>query len=421
MKIKIAVIGLGYVGLPLSMLFAKKFDVVGFDTKVQRIRQLKAGKDITGELEEASLSHSSIQFTSNIADIENSNFYIVAVPTPIDNAKIPDLSALTNATKIVASVIKRADTVVFESTVYPTVTENHCVPILEAGSGLTLNEDFSVGYSPERVNPGDALHTIDKIVKVTSGSNPRASELIDNVYSEIITAGTFKAKSIRVAEAAKVIENTQRDVNIALVNELSMIFEKMDIDTSSVLDAAETKWNFLRFRPGLVGGHCIGVDPYYLAHKAASVGHHPEVILAGRRVNDGMSAYLISRVTSKMMKAGFPVVGSRILVLGLSFKENCPDLRNSQIGPFVHKLEELNAEVCVHDPFANPDEALEEYGIKISDPDANHGQYDAVILAVPHSIYVAKGAAAMRAYGKKGAIFFDVKSAFKHSESDGRL
>lgn len=419
---KIAIIGLGYVGLPLAVEFGKKRDVIGFDISANRIKQLAAGNDVTLEIDDDELVDAKhLQFTNSIDALENCDIFIVTVPTPIDQANRPDLGAIKSASHMLGLKIRKNSIVIYESTVFPGCTNEVCVPILEEASNLKHNVDFFTGYSPERINPGDKQHRLPSIVKVTSGSTSGIAAVIDDLYASIITAGTFKAASIEVAEAAKVIENTQRDLNIALMNELSIIFHRLNIDTTDVLEAAGTKWNFLNFRPGLVGGHCIGVDPYYLTHRAQEVGYHPEVILAGRRINDGMGPYVADRVSRAMMKKNLPVVGSRILILGLTFKENCPDLRNSRVIDVIAELESFNALVDVHDPWASKQEALDEYGVELLNDDVQDNTYDAIILAVGHDQYKLTGAAALRKYGKETAILFDVKSVFSAEESDGRL
>jgi len=418
---RIAVIGLGYVGLPLAAEFGRTRPVVGFDVKPARIAELRAGHDATRELTGDDLAAAvHLEITDDRAALEQCQIFIVTVPTPVDAAKRPDLTPLIRASETVAAALKTGDTVIYESTVFPGCTQEVCVPVLEKMSGLKHNVDFFTGYSPERINPGDKLHRLTTIRKVTSGSTPEAAQAIDALYGEIIEAGTYLAPSIAVAEAAKVIENTQRDVNIALMNELSLLFQKLNLDTLEVLEAAGTKWNFLPFRPGLVGGHCIGVDPYYLTHKAIEVGHHPEVIMAGRRINDSMGPHVADRTARLMMRAGFPVVGSKVLVMGLTFKEDCPDLRNSKVIDVITALKNYNADVEVHDPQAEPDEARAEYGVdlvKTLEP----GRYDAVVLAVNHAEYREMGAAGVRALGRDGAILFDVKGTFAKDESDGRL
>lgn len=394
---KIAVIGLGYVGLPLAVLMAKKYPVVGFDIKQDRVAQLKEGNDVTLEVSSGQLQgvlcntvpkESGLYITSELNGIEDCNFYIVTVPTPVDKNNRPDLTALYKASETVGKVLKKGDVVVYESTVYPGVTEEECVPVLEKISGLKFNEDFFAGYSPERINPGDKNHTVEKIVKITSGSTAYAADVIDEVYRSVIVAGTHKASSIKVAEAAKVIENSQRDINIAFVNELSKIFSLLDIDTHAVLEAAGTKWNFLPFRPGLVGGHCIGVDPYYLAQKAQEAGYHPEIILAGRRLNDSMGEYVASQLVKKMIKAGIAVNGSKVLMLGITFKENCPDVRNTKIVDVVKALQEYDIDITLYDPWADPAEVLHEYGLT-SYKELPFGAYDAVFAGVGHSEFKA--------------------------------
>ena len=413
---RIAVIGLGYVGLPLLVAFARKFDCVGFDINLSRINELKSGRDATNELTESDLDSVSLSFTSNSTDIQDCNVYIVTVPTPIDAQKRPDLGPLRRASSTVGPLLSAGDVVVFESTVYPGATEEVCVPILEETSGLKFNRDFFAGYSPERINPGDKVHRIESIVKVTSGSTPQVSRFVDELYGSIVTAGTHPASSIRVAEAAKVIENTQRDLNIALINELAIIFEKLGLDTEEVLLAAGTKWNFLPFRPGLVGGHCISVDPYYLTHKSQEIGYHPNIILAGRRINDGMGSYIADRVIKSMTRSNIHVVGARVLIMGLSFKENCPDLRNTRVVDVVNSLEGYNAAVDIYDPWANSEEAFEEYKLTLtSEPEG--GTYDAVILAVSHDCFKELGIEKIRSFGKEECILFDVKYALPaHSD-----
>ncbi|MDB4248465.1 Vi polysaccharide biosynthesis UDP-N-acetylglucosamine C-6 dehydrogenase TviB [Amylibacter sp.] len=417
----IAVIGLGYVGLPLAVEFGKARPVIGFDINEIRIDALRAGHDATLEVSKDELSAANqLIFTNDPADLAAATIYIVTVPTPIDAHKRPDLALLLKASEIIGGVLKCGDIVIYESTVYPGATEEDCVPVLERGSGLTFNVDFFAGYSPERINPGDKAHSLTDILKVTSGSTPEIAEEVDQLYASIITAGTYNAGSIRVAEAAKVIENTQRDLNIALVNELAIIFNKMGIDTDAVLKAAGTKWNFLNFRPGLVGGHCIGVDPYYLTHKAEAMGYHPQVILAGRRINDGMGAYVASQLVKALLKRRVHVDGARILILGLTFKENCPDLRNSRVVDLVAELRDYGVHVDVHDPLVNAADVQKEYGlalVTIPEPEA----YDGVILAVAHNSYREAGSAALRGYGRTSHVFCDLKSVFGHDESDLRL
>lgn len=417
----IAIIGLGYVGLPLAVEFAKRRPVIGFDINAGRIADLRDGRDRTREVPPEELAEARhLTLTADPAALAAARIYIVTVPTPIDAHKRPDLTPLLRASETVGRVLKRGDIVIYESTVYPGATEEDCVPVLERHSGLTLNRDFFCGYSPERINPGDKAHRLPSIRKVTAGSTPEAAETIDALYAEIITAGTYKAESIRVAEAAKVIENTQRDLNIALVNELSIIFNRMGIDTGAVLAAAGTKWNFLPFRPGLVGGHCIGVDPYYLTHKAEALGYHPQVILAGRRINDGMGAHVASLLVKAMLRRRIQVDGARVLILGLTFKENCPDLRNTRVVDVVAELADYGIGVDIHDPLADPEEAQAEYGLTLT-ADPAPGAYDAVILAVAHEEYRAAGAEALRGYGRAGHVFCDLKSVFPASQSDLRL
>ena len=418
---KIAVIGLGYVGLPLAAEFGKIRPTVGFDINSARIAELKDGHDRTRETTAEELATATqLSFATDTSDIADCSIYIVTVPTPIDAYKRPDLTPLIKASQTVGSVLKKGDIVIYESTVYPGATEEDCAPVLERVSGLTFNQDFFCGYSPERINPGDKEHRLPNIKKVTSGSTPEIGEKVDALYAEIITAGTYKAESIKVAEAAKVIENTQRDLNIALVNELAIIFNKMGIDTQAVLEAAGTKWNFLPFRPGLVGGHCIGVDPYYLTHKAEALGYHPQVILAGRRINDGMGAYVAVQIVKAMLKKRIQIDGARMLIMGLAFKENCPDLRNTRVIDVVAELRDYGVQVDVHDPWVDPNDAGEEYGIELvgtPEPDA----YDGIILAVAHDNYLEAGATALRGYGRPVHVFCDLKSVFPHVKSDLRL
>ncbi len=420
-KIRIGVIGLGYVGLPLAVALGRRYPVTGFDINSARIAELDAGRDSTLEISPDELSAAgSLTFTNRVDGLRDCNFFIVTVPTPIDSYKRPDLSPLISASRAVGGVLSRGDIVVYESTVYPGCTEEVCVPILEERSGLVFNRDFFAGYSPERINPGDRVHRLHTITKITSGSTPEAAAVIDALYASIIDAGTHRASSIRVAEAAKVIENTQRDVNIALINELALIFNRLGIDSLEVLEAAGTKWNFLPFRPGLVGGHCIGVDPYYLTHKAQEIGYHPEVILAGRRINDGMGAYVAERVIKLMAQRRLPIAGARILVLGLAFKENCPDIRNTRVIDIVTELDGYHTSVDVHDPWVNAGEASHEYGISpVSVPES--GAYDAVVLAVAHEQFRAMGIDGIRAYCKPGAVIYDVKSVLPAHAVDGRL
>ena len=419
--ISLAIVGLGYVGLPLAVEFGRKRTVVGFDINQRRIDELKAGKDFTLETTKEELAAAMhLRYTTNLDDLRACNCYIVTVPTPIDEHKRPDLRPLIKASETVGKVLKKGDIVIYESTVYPGCTEEDCVPVLEKYSGLKFNQDFFCGYSPERINPGDKEHRVTTIKKVTSGSTPEIADLVDILYKEIITVGTHKAESIKVAEAAKVIENTQRDLNIALINELALIFNKMGIDTEAVLMAAGSKWNFLPFRPGLVGGHCIGVDPYYLTHKAQAYGYHPEIILAGRRLNDSMGAYVVAQLVKAMTKKRIQVEGARVLVMGLTFKENCPDLRNTRVVDIVVELKDYNCEVDVYDPWVNAEEAQHEYGITpIPKPD--RGIYDAIILAVAHHQFRDMGAAAVRALGKSASVLYDLKYVLLAQESDLRL
>ena len=418
---KPCIIGLGYVGLPLAVEFGMKFSTVGFDLNQARVTELNNGRDSTLEVSESELAAvKSLTFTSDIKDINCCNVYIVAVPTPIDQAKRPDFKPLIGASRSVGSVLKPGDVVVYESTVYPGATEEVCVPILEEVSGLQFNIDFFCGYSPERINPGDKEHRLPTIVKVTSGSTPAIAEFVDQLYRSIITAGTFKASSIKVAEAAKVIENTQRDVNIALVNELSLIFNKLGINTLEVLQAAGTKWNFLPFRPGLVGGHCIGVDPYYLTHKAQEVGYHPSMILAGRRTNDNMGHHIAASVIKLLLQKKIDTTQCRILVMGLTFKENCPDLRNTRVVDIISELKEFGVEVDVHDPWADAAEARHEYGIEL-ETNLTANSYDAIILTVAHNQYFELGISEIRNLCRERSIIYDVKSMFPRDQVDGSL
>jgi len=419
--VKIAVIGLGYVGLPLAVEFGKVRSVVGFDVNQSRLNELRAGVDSTKETNREELAAAkNLTFTSNASDLAGCNFYIVTVPTPVNVDKIPDLSMLASASTLVGGVLKKGDVVVYESTVYPGATEEDCVPILEKCSKLKFNEDFFCGYSPERINPGDKEHTLTKIMKVTSGSNEACAALVDDLYSEIITAGTYKAESIKVAEAAKVIENTQRDLNIALMNELSKIFNKMDLDTEAVLRAAGTKWNFLPFKPGLVGGHCIGVDPYYLTHKSMELGYKPEIILAGRKLNDDMSSYVASTMVSMLAEQVQHNQVNRVLVLGLTFKENCPDIRNSKVFDLVEAFPSDHYEIEVYDPWVNRADFSGQSTINLIDELAENC-YSGIILAVPHDCLVELGIEEIKRKGKDGALFFDLKSAFDKNASDFRL
>lgn len=419
--IRIAIIGLGYVGLPLAAAFGRRYPTLGFDIDAARVEQLRQYHDQTLEVSEEELrSAHQLTCTADPAALAGCNVFIVTVPTPIDAYKRPDLRPLEAASATVGKAIGRGAVAVFESTVYPGATEEVCVPIIERESGLTFNVDFYAGYSPERINPGDKEHRVETILKVTSGSTPEVADFVDALYASVITAGTHKASSIRVAEAAKVIENTQRDVNIALINELSLIFGRMGIDTYEVLEAAGTKWNFLPFRPGLVGGHCIGVDPYYLTHKAQQIGYHPEVILAGRRINDSMGGYVAERVVKLMQQRDLRTAGGKVLILGLAFKENCPDLRNTRVVDIIQELRAYNVEVDVHDPWVSPAQAQHEYGITpVAEPAA--GAYDGVIVAVAHHQFIGLGTDGVRAFGKPGAIVFDVKRALPRDGVDGSL
>ncbi len=419
--IKIAVIGLGYVGLPLSVEFGKKYPTLGYDTNNSRIDELRAGNDSTQEIiGEEILQSKELSFTSETEDLKSCNIFIITVPTPIDSNKKPDLTPLIKASETVGSLLKQDDLVIYESTVFPGATEEVCVPILERNSSLKFNADFFCGYSPERINPGDKERNVTSIKKVTSGSTPEISDIVDDLYNSIITAGTYKAESIKVAEAAKVIENTQRDINIALINELSIIFNRLDIDTESVLKAAGSKWNFLPFRPGLVGGHCIGIDPYYLTHKAIEVGYHPEIILAGRRLNDNMGAYVADQVTKLMIKKRIQVFDANILIMGFTFKENCPDIRNSKVVDLVAELKEYNCKVDIYDPWVDNFRAKEEYNLSlINEPVL--GKYDAIILSVAHEEFKQLTSEEVRSYGKDVSIVFDIKFLFDESEVDGRL
>ncbi len=420
-NIHLSVVGLGYVGLPLAVEFGRKRPVVGFDINQRRIDELRAGNDFTLETtREELVAAKHLSYTTNLDDLRGCNCYIVTVPTPIDEYKRPDLTPLIKASETIGKVLKKGDIVIYESTVYPGCTEEDCVPVLEKHSGLKFNLDFFCGYSPERINPGDKEHRVTTIKKVTAGSTPEIADLVDALYNEIIKVGTHKADSIKVAEAAKVIENTQRDLNIALINELAMIFNKMGIDTEAVLKAAGSKWNFLPFRPGLVGGHCIGVDPYYLTHKAQAIGYHPEIILAGRRLNDSMGAYVVAQLVKGMTKKRLQVEGAKVLVMGLTFKENCPDLRNTRVVDIVAELKEYNCDVDVYDPWVSVEEAEDEYGITPIEK-AHAGTYDAIIVAVAHNQFKDMGAAAIRAFGKPTAVLYDLKYVLSAQESDLRL
>jgi len=420
-EVKLAIIGLGYVGLPLAVEFGKRRSVVGFDINQSRINALQAGHDATLEVADDELKEATqLVYSADLSALKDCNVFIVTVPTPIDKHKQPDLAPLILASESIGTVLKEGDVVIYESTVYPGATEEECVPVLERVSGLRFNVDFFAGYSPERINPGDKEHRVTTIRKVTSGSTPEVADMVDDLYREIVSAGTHKASSIRVAEAAKVIENTQRDLNIALINELAIIFNKLDIDTEAVLQAAGTKWNFLPFRPGLVGGHCIGVDPYYLTHKAQSIGYHPEIILAGRRLNDGMGAYVGSQLVKAMLKQRIHVEGARVLVMGLTFKENCPDLRNTRIVDVVRELAEYNIQVDVFDPWVVAKEAQHEFGITpIAAPAIE--TYDGIVLAVAHNEFRELGAKNIRRYGKAKHVLYDLKYLLSAEESDIRL
>ncbi|MDY0133172.1 MAG: Vi polysaccharide biosynthesis UDP-N-acetylglucosamine C-6 dehydrogenase TviB [Desulforegulaceae bacterium] len=418
---KIAIIGLGYVGLPLAVEFGKIIETKGFDINKKRVEELKKGKDSTLEVEPENLATATkLTYTNNLEDLKDSNFFIVTVPTPVDKNKTPDLSPLVSASQMLGKIIKKNDIVVYESTVYPGATEEVCIPEIEKVSGLKFNKDFFAGYSPERINPGDKEHRVTNIVKVTSGSTPETAETVDNIYKKIILAGTHKASSIKVAEASKVIENTQRDLNIALINELAIIFDKMKIDTEEVLKAAGTKWNFLNFKPGLVGGHCIGVDPYYLTFKAQEIGYHPEIILAGRRINDKMGAYVVSRVVKEMVKKKIHVHGSNILIMGLTFKENCPDLRNTKVEDMIEEFKDYNAEIDIYDPWVDENEALHEYGLSLT-KELKENTYDTIILAVAHDDFKNMGIEKIRQFGKSENIIFDLKHLFPKNDVDSRL
>jgi UDP-N-acetyl-D-galactosamine dehydrogenase len=419
--IRIGIVGLGYVGLPLAVEFGKKYPTVGFDIKEQRVAELESGVDSTLECSSEDLAEAGqLRFTSNDADLNDCNFYIVTVPTPIGSSNRPLLAPLKSASKIIGQVIKAGDVVVYESTVYPGATEEFCLPFLEQESGLKMNEDFYLGYSPERINPGDKEHRLPSILKVTSGSTEEAAEYINSVYASIITAGTYKASSIRVAEAAKVIENTQRDVNIALINELAMIFERVGIDTEEVLEAAGTKWNFLPFRPGLVGGHCIGVDPYYLTYKAQQLGYEPQMILAGRRINDNMSLYIASQIMKLMVKKDIQPAGSKTLVLGLAFKENCPDVRNTKVVDIVSEMTAYGSIVDVHDPWCSPEDAKAVHDLDLVEAPEKDA-YDVVIIAVAHDQFRAMGADGIRRFGKDTSVIYDIKYVLPTELTDGRL
>ena len=414
---KIAIVGLGYVGLPLAIAFSKKFQVIGYDTDHDRINSLKGGLDATLQATAAEITSGDLIFTFSSAEISSANIYIVTVPTPVDEFKKPDLSALLKASATIGQILKRNDIVIYESTVYPGCTEEDCVPVLEKRSGLVFNKDFFCGYSPERISPGDALHTLENIVKVTSGSTPEAADFVDQLYGKIITAGTHKASCIKVAEASKAIENAQRDINISFVNELSLIFDRIGIDTSEVIDAAATKWNFLKFKPGLVGGHCIGVDPYYLAHKAESMGYVPQVILSGRRVNDFMATFVANKVVKLMIAKGSSVKNCRALVLGITFKENCPDIRNSKVADIYKELKQFGLEVDVYDPWADPENIKREHGVELVE-DIYRTSYDAIILAVAHQQFLTIDFGRLR---NERTVIFDTKSVIHRKWVDARL
>ena len=418
---KIAIIGLGYVGLPLAVEFGKFFETVGFDINLSRIKELIKGEDSTLEVESVDfLLSKKLSFTNDINAIKSCNFFIITVPTPVDENYIPNLGPIKQASKAVARLLKRDDVVIYESTVYPGATEEICVPILEKFSGMKFNTDFYCGYSPERINPGDKNHRLTTIKKITSGSTLQASDIVDKLYQTIITAGTHKAESIKVAEAAKVIENTQRDVNIALINELAMISNKLDIDTEAVLEAAGTKWNFLPFRPGIVGGHCIGVDPYYLTFKALQVGYNPEMILSGRRLNNSIGPYIVKQVKLLMANKGIDIIKANILIMGLAFKENCPDIRNTRVVDLITEFKKSNCNVDVYDPWVDKIEAYKEYGIKLLD-EVNSNKYDSIVLAVAHDEFKQISLEKIQSFGKNIYVLYDVKYLFKKNETDGRL
>tara|TARA_B100001093_G_scaffold376613_1_gene361792 strand:- start:8338 stop:9615 length:1278 start_codon:yes stop_codon:yes gene_type:complete len=419
--VKIAVIGLGYVGLPLAVAFAKRFPVLGFDINSNRVKELETGVDSTLEISNSELvAAKTLSFSGSEDDLKSRNTFIVTVPTPIDKFKRPDLTPLLKASAMLGRVIKKGDVIIYESTVYPGATEDDCIPVVERLSGLSLNKDFFTGYSPERINPGDKSHRIEDIVKVTSGSDQETADFVDALYASVIRAGTFNASSIKVAEAAKVIENTQRDINIALINELAIIFNKLDIDTLEVLEAAGTKWNFLPFRPGLVGGHCIGVDPYYLTHKSESAGYRPEMILAGRQINDGMGNYVVSQLIKKMINKKIEISGSRVLVMGLTFKENCPDIRNTKVIDIVDELKAYEVDVDIIDPWCDPVEAASEYGLVVSKA-AEEAKYDSVLVAVAHDEFKEMGVKNIRKLGRSKHILYDLKYVFPKDDVDLRL
>ena len=420
-KVKIAIIGLGYVGLPLAVEFGKKYHTIGFDINKDRVQELNDGIDKTLEVNPEELKSSfNLTFTNTLSEISEANFYIVTVPTPIDDNNVPDLTPLIRASESVAQVIKKGDVVIYESTVYPGATEEVCIPIIEKQTGMKFNQDFFAGYSPERINPGDKVNTLTTITKITSGSTPEIADLIDSLYSSIIKAGTHKASSIKVAEAAKVIENTQRDLNIAIINEFAKIFNKLNIDTDEILEAAGTKWNFLKFKPGLVGGHCISVDPYYLTYKAKEVGYIPEVILAGRRINDGMGSYVATQMVKKISSKKIHIDEAKILVMGFTFKGNCPDVRNTKIIDIVKELKDFNMDVDIYDSWADPDEVKHEYGISLL-TELNAGQYDGIMLAVDHNEFKEMGIETIRGLGKPNHVVYDVKHLFEKELSDIRL
>ena len=420
-KAKIGIIGLGYVGLPLAIAFAKRFPVIGFDINVNRVHELEAGLDVTLEVSKSELEGADgLSFSHIEADLDSCNTYIVTVPTPIDEFKRPNLKPLLMASEMLGKIVKKGDVVIYESTVYPGATEDDCIPLIEELSGLTLNKDFFAGYSPERINPGDKNHRVEDILKVTSGSNEEAAKYVDMLYLSVIKAGTFKATSIKVAEAAKVIENTQRDVNIALINELAILFEKLDIDTTEVLKAAGTKWNFLPFRPGLVGGHCIGVDPFYLTHKAESVGYNPEMILAGRRINDSMASYVVSQLIKKMVSKKIELVSSRVLIMGLAFKENCPDIRNSKVIDIALELKDYGIEFDIYDPWVSYEDVMSEHNIAIIDA-PKQNSYEAILVAVAHEQFIQMGAKQIKKFGNDQHILYDLKSIFDSNITDIRL
>ncbi len=419
--VKLAIIGLGYVGLPLAVEFGKKMQVLGFDINQKRVAELAGGSDSTLECSSDELAEAThLSYSADVEALKASNIYIVTVPTPIDKNKNPDLTPLIGASRMLGGVISKGDIVIFESTVYPGATEEDCIPVIEEVSGLKFNADFYAGYSPERINPGDKEHRVTTIKKVTSGSTPEIATFVDELYQQIITAGTHKASSIKVAEAAKVIENTQRDVNIALINELALIFNRLDIDTEEVLIAAGTKWNFLPFRPGLVGGHCIGVDPYYLTHKAQEIGYNPEMILAGRRLNDQMGSYVVSEIVKLMLRKRIHISDANILMMGLTFKENCPDLRNTRVTDMIEEFQDYGANIDVYDPWVDKDETVKEYGIRPIDK-MQENKYDAIVLAVSHSEFVEMGADAIHKLGKENHVLYDIKYILKTDEVDGRL